>query len=155
MTAPVTAPVTWCPSGQPDAPEAVVLGVRSGPAGEVSYLAEPVPAAEVLGEIPEGIEPTRVLRFATHCFVGCMNRRGDDCSLVERVVTIAPTDPGSSVPRCHLRPRCQWWAQSGVLACHRCPAVSTAIRVDDPLAVLVADPATTQAQLDGWIAESS
>lgn len=143
----------WCPSGEAHAPESVVLGVRSGEGGQVAYLADPVPAAEVLGSIPAGIEPTRVLRFASHCVSACAHRRGNDCSLVERVIAAVPRDEARTVPRCHLRAQCKWWQQSGVDACHRCPAVATTHYADDALATLVADPATTPAQLEAWIAE--
>ncbi|MDQ2846765.1 MAG: hypothetical protein M3Y77_10545 [Actinomycetota bacterium] len=145
---------SWCPSGEARAPEAVVLGVRSGADGRVTYLAEPIPASEVLGDIPEGIEPTRILRFASHCVSTCANRRGEDCALVDRVLAV-PTDEVGSVPRCHLRGQCQWWRQRGVAACHRCPAVATANHTDDELANLVADPNTTLDQLETWIAESA
>ncbi|MFC1419078.1 hypothetical protein [Streptacidiphilus cavernicola] len=148
------APVTWCPSGTPDRPESVVLGVRSGPEGQVVYLETPVPAAEVLGAVPEGIAPTRVLRFASHCVPECANRVGTDCGLIERIRTV-PSGPTASatasVPRCHLRPHCTWWHQAGVEACHRCPAVTTLNSPDDELTTLVADPATTPEQLREWI----
>lgn len=143
---------TWCPSGEAHAPESVVLGVRSGQDGSVVYLADPVPASEVLGEVPEGVEPRRLLRFASHCVSGCANRRGEDCTLVERVLSRPPAPETTQVPRCHLRQRCQWWTQTGVAACLRCPAVSTRHHADDELAELVADPATTKEQLDAWVA---
>ncbi|MYS63284.1 hypothetical protein GTW66_03885 [Streptomyces sp. SID5473] len=147
-------PVTWCPSGRPDRPESQVLGVRSGEDGKVVYLERPMPAAEVLGAVPEGIEPTRVLRFASHCVSACVHRRGNDCTLVERVGVLPAAGEARSVPRCHLRSRCQWWQQTGVSACHRCPAVATAVLQEDTLTTLVADPATTLEQLDEWIAQS-
>ncbi|MFE5210078.1 hypothetical protein [Streptomyces sp. NPDC056600] len=142
---------TWCPSGDPHAPEAVALGVRSGQDGGVVYLADPVPASQVLGMVPEGVEPRRVLRFASHCASNCVNRRGDDCTLVERVLA-APAATATAVPRCHLRAQCQWWSQTGVEACRRCPAVSTLHLAGDRLGELVADPSTTREQLDEWIA---
>lgn len=149
----VTEPVqTWCPSGTPTAPEAVVLGVRDNADGRVTYLADPVPAAEVLGQIPEGIEPTRVLRFASHCTTNCLNRRGSECGLVDRVVAAAPPPATSTVPRCHLRAQCQWWVQRGVAACGQCPAVSTAVSIDDERTTLVADPNTTLEQVESWMA---
>jgi hypothetical protein len=147
--------ITWCPSGTPKAPEAVVLGVRSGPEGTVSYLAEPVPATEVLGEIPEGIEPARVLRFASHCTSRCPNRRGSDCQLVERIVTAAVPVTSPVVPRCHLRPQCQWWQQKGVAACQQCPSVATLFPAADERMTIIADPNTTLEQLQAWIAESA
>ncbi|MEU3566930.1 hypothetical protein AB0E96_00650 [Kitasatospora sp. NPDC036755] len=145
---------SWCPSGDAHAPEAVVLGVRSGADGQVTYLADPVPAADVLGAVPEGISPTRVLRFASHCVSNCINREGDSCTLVDRVLTVPSTAEARAVPRCHLRAQCQWWRQRGVDACHRCPAVSTSHYQDDELSELVADPATTPEQLAAWIAET-
>ncbi|WP_244316101.1 hypothetical protein [Streptomyces albidochromogenes] len=131
-----------------------MLGVRSGEDGHVVYLDGPVAAAEVLGVVPAGIEPTRVLRFASHCVSACAHRRGNDCTLVERVRTLPSAREERSVPRCHLRGRCQWWQQAGVSACHRCPAVTTATFREDTLATLVADPATTPEQLTAWIAAS-
>lgn len=143
----------WCPSGKADAPESVVLGVRSGEGGEVVYLADPVPAGDVLPVVPKDVEPTRVLRFASHCVSDCLHRRGNDCTLVERVVS-TPADENRSVPRCHLRTHCKWWMQTGVAGCRRCPAIATAVVEDDDLGLLVADPGTTQEQLDAWIARA-
>ncbi|WP_369260996.1 hypothetical protein [Streptomyces sp. R35] len=145
-------PVTWCPSGEAHRPESVVLGVRSGENNQVVYLADPVPAADVLGAIPEGIAPNRVLRFASHCVSDCANRIGEACGLIERIRVVPSETTASAVPRCHLRPHCKWWNQAGVEACHRCPAVSTLNSRDDELVALVADPSTTREQLDGWIA---
>ncbi|MFJ5551868.1 hypothetical protein [Streptomyces sp. NPDC093225] len=144
--------VSWCPSGEAHRPESVVLGVRSGENGQVVYLAEPVPAADVLATIPEGIAPNRVLRFASHCVSECANRVGDACGLIDRIETLPVPEAGGAVPRCHLRPRCKWWGQAGVDACHRCPAVSTLNPRDDRLAELVADPDTTLEQLEEWMA---
>jgi hypothetical protein len=144
--------VTWCPSGDAHRPESVVLGVRSGENGEVVYLADPVPAADVLGGIPEGIAPNRVLRFASHCVSDCANRIGTSCGLIERIRTVPSEPTASAVPRCHLRPHCKWWNQVGVDACHRCPAVTTLNSPEDELTALVADPSTTREQLDSWIA---
>ena len=145
-------PVTWCPSAPADRPESVVLGVRSGEDGRITYLAEPIPAAEVLGAIPAGIAPTRVLRFASHCVSECGNRIGTACGLVERIRAVPSETDSAAVPRCHLRPRCTWWNQVGVEACLRCPAVTTMGSPDDALTALVADPATTREQLEEWIA---
>ncbi|MFJ7125533.1 hypothetical protein [Streptomyces sp. NPDC098101] len=141
---------TWCPSGSPAAPEAVVLGVRSGQDGEVVYLADPVPARDVLPVVPKDVEPTRVLRFASHCVSNCLHRRGNDCTLVERVA-VTPADENRNVPRCHLRAHCKWWAQVGVDGCRRCPAVATTVVEGDDLGALVADPRTTREQLDAWM----
>ncbi|MFF5389588.1 MULTISPECIES: hypothetical protein [unclassified Streptomyces] len=143
----------WCPSGRPDAPEAVVLGVRSGRGGEVVYLADPVPARDVLPVVPKDVEPTRVLRFASHCVSDCLHRRGNDCTLVERVAA-TPADEDRNVPRCHLRAHCKWWAQIGVDGCRRCPAVATTVVEGDDLGALVADPGTTREQVEEWTARA-
>jgi hypothetical protein len=145
--------VSWCPSGMSDRPESIVLGVRSGEDGGIVYLADPVPAAEVMDLVPEGIEPRRILRFASHCESSCANRLGDACGLVDRIVAVPGPPQATVVPRCHLRAHCKWWQQVGVDACHRCPAVSTLTLADDELSNLVADPSTTREQLDAWIAE--
>lgn len=144
--------VRWCPSGAMDKPESIVLGVRSQDDGSVAYLDEPVPAAEVLSLVPEGIEPRRILRFASHCESSCANRVGSECGLIQRISAVPAPPHAATVPRCHLRTKCKWWNQVGVEACHRCPAVSTLMLADDELGNLVADPATTQEQLDAWIA---
>ena len=89
--------VSWCPSGLADRPESVVLGVRSGEDGDVAYLAEPVPAHEVMSLIPEGIEPRRVLRFASHCESDCRQRVGDTCGLVTRVTAMPGPRPKMSM----------------------------------------------------------
>lgn len=149
------AGTTWCPSGLPDRPESVVLGVRSGEDGSVGYLAEPLPAADVIGLVPEGIEPRRILRFASHCEESCRQRVGSECGLVNRIVLASPAPTAAAVPRCHLRARCKWWQQIGVDACHRCPAVASLTLADDELGNLVADPATTEEQLNAWIAAAA
>ncbi|MGW3150702.1 hypothetical protein ACWDG1_39880 [Streptomyces sp. NPDC001177] len=146
--APGGARTAWCPSGAAYAPESVVLGVRAGTDGRVSYLAEPVPAAEVLPLVPPDIEPRRVLRFASHCVAECVNRRGTDCTLIERVVAAYPAAASGPLPQCHLRADCKWWAQAGIAACRRCPAIATRHRTDEELATLVADPATTLDRID-------
>lgn len=148
---------SWCPSGDPNAPETVVLGVQSYERGEVTYLAQPIPAAEALSLVPEGIAPSRILRFASHCDAKCSNRVGDDCGLINRMLAIpvAAAESGeAAVPRCHLRAHCKWWEQVGTQACLRCPAVSTLHSANDEFGELVANPATTKEQLDAWIAEN-
>ncbi|QMU77166.1 hypothetical protein GXW83_17085 [Streptacidiphilus sp. PB12-B1b] len=134
--------MTWCPSGRADAAESVVLGVHATP-GQLTYLAAPIPARDALSLVPEDISPTRVLRFASHCVSGCGNREGSHCTLMDRVAALPAQADSASVPRCHLRPNCQWWRQSGVEACHRCPQVVTTVTVDDDLGNLVSNPRTT------------
>lgn len=113
----------WCPSGSAYAPESLVLAIRDGLDGPPAYLPAPRPTAEALAELPEGVEPRRVLRLASHCVPHCLNREGDTCTLATRL-TAAPR-PAAPPPPCHLRPRCTWWTQSGPPACRACPGVST------------------------------
>jgi hypothetical protein len=138
--------VTWCPSGSAHKPESVVLGVRAEP-DRLTYLAAPLPARDALGMVPDDISPTRVLRFASHCVAECANRRGNDCTLVERVATLPADAESPGLPRCHLRPHCQWWQQSGPEACRRCPHVVTTVLAEDGLMNLVSDPLATPAQV--------
>lgn len=145
----------WCPSGTPDAPESVVLGVHAGPTEDLGYLDSPVPAKDVTGLFPPDIDPARVLRFASHCRDSCAHRRGTECSLISRITALGDTSDDHTVPQCHLRPRCKWWDQAGLQACRRCPFVTRAARADDPRAVLIADPDTTQEQLDAYIDRTS
>jgi hypothetical protein len=143
----------WCPSGDPSLPETMVLGVQSYERGEVTYLAEPIPAADAIAMVPEGIAPTRILRFASHCSSTCGHRDGPDCTLIKRIMTIpAAEKENASVPRCHLRTHCKWWDQVGMEACKRCPAVSTMHAATDQFGEMIANPATTQEELDAWIA---
>jgi hypothetical protein len=144
--------VGWCPSGLPDRPESVVLGVRSGADGRTVYLADPVPAAQAAHLAPEGAQPRRVLRFASHCESACPNRVGESCGLVDRIVALPDPAVGEAIPPCHLRAQCRWWQQTGVLACHRCPAASLLTLAGDRRVTPVADPATTIEQLEAWIA---
>ncbi|MEU6777071.1 hypothetical protein [Streptomyces sp. NPDC046759] len=131
--------VAWCPSAKPDRPEAVVLGVHADSEG-LTYLETPVPAAEATAMLPPDVLPTRVLRFAGHCYAECAQRVGDSCGLVTKVALHAPTATAANLPRCHLRPRCKWWRQVGVDACHRCPLVVHDVREDEELAKRIADP---------------
>ncbi|MDH6132924.1 hypothetical protein P3T37_002310 [Kitasatospora sp. MAA4] len=131
--------VAWCPSAKPDRPEAVVLGIHADSDG-LTYLDTPVPAAEAVALLPPDVIPTRVLRFAGHCYASCHQRIGDSCGLVTKTALHAPAVEDSSLPRCHLRPRCKWWQQTGADACRRCPLVVHDVRVDDELSMRIANP---------------
>jgi hypothetical protein len=133
---------TWCPSAPADRPEAVLLGVHAGSDG-LSYLDAPVPAAEALAMVPEGVEATTFMRFAAHCTRACGHHTGTGCGLVTKVALAAPTVHDHRLPRCHLRGQCQWWRQTGVTACRRCPLVRTELAEAqaDELTHKLADPA--------------
>jgi hypothetical protein len=129
---------TWCPSSPPDRPESVVLGVHDG--STVTYLAMPIPAREALEMVPPGVEPRDVIRFASFCDQACRHRVGTDCGLVTKVAVAAPVADDPSLPRCHLRPRCQWWRQSGIEACRRCSLIQTAVYEPDEQLRRIGDP---------------
>lgn len=114
----------WCPNGAARAPESVVLGVRSGVDGQVTYLADPVPASAVLDQVPTDIEPHRLLRFASHCSAACTHHSPDHCTLAERTVATPTPAAPAAAPHCHLRVDCRWWRQTGLAACVRCPALT-------------------------------
>ena len=141
--------VLWCPSGAPGEPEAVVLGVRSGPGGALAYVDTPVPAATAVEIVPAGIDPTRVLRFASHCVDACAHWQRGACSLVDKIVAAEPGTDADTVPRCPLRARCRWWHQHGPAACARCPLVQTFVAADETDRQHLADPTTHPADLTG------
>ncbi|WNI27199.1 hypothetical protein [Streptomyces sp. ITFR-16] len=90
--------------------------------GQVTYLADPVPASVVLDQVPTDIEPHRLLRFASHCSAACTHHSADHCTLAER--TVAAPAPAGPAPHCHLRRACRWWHQTGPAACAHCPALT-------------------------------
>lgn len=106
--------------------ESVVLAVRDGLDGPPAYLPAPRPAADAIAGLPDGAEPRRLLRLASHCVPHCRNRAGDTCTLATRLTKPPrPAPPAAALPPCHLRPSCKWWTQSGPAACGACPDVST------------------------------
>jgi hypothetical protein len=133
-------PTTWCPSAPPNRAESVVLGVHVGRPEGLVYLGNPVPAADAVTEIPADVTPASVVRFAAHCDQACAHRLGRDCGLVSKVAAAAPSTEAHALPRCHLRPNCQWWVQVGPDACRRCPLVTTVVYQDDELMKRVSDP---------------
>ncbi|AUG75303.1 hypothetical protein CFP65_0329 [Kitasatospora sp. MMS16-BH015] len=151
LDTPAEAAPLWCPSGHGREAESVVLGVRSQDDGGLTYLAEPMPAAEALALVPAGIEPTRVLRFASHCESGCAHRAGPECTLITKLRTLPPKAADAPLPHCHLRHHCKWWNQAGADACGRCPAVATTILSTETTVSRAADPSVTPEQLRAWI----
>ncbi len=119
----------FCPSAQPLLGNSLVLGTvnRLGGKPSVTLLEHPVKVTEgtILAFAGGQIRPTDVFRFAAPCEqCGCNNWSGSSCRVAERLVQILPA-VGSELPRCKLRPVCQWFAQEGGAACVRCPQVQT------------------------------
>ncbi len=131
-----------CPSGQPDHPDAQVLGVvNPTPEGpRVAYVAGRVPVTEDLLALAGDLPPNRVMRFASKCIEGgCLHFDGQDCQLAKRIVS--RLDPVvDALPPCAIRRTCRWFAQEGGAACSRCPQVVTVTTKHEPDLVAVALP---------------
>jgi len=117
----------FCPSAQPDWPEAVILGVVLGTAERprlvhLNVLADATPERMALAT---PATPTEVYRLASPCIANrCPHFDGADCHIAKRVV--AHVEPESDrLPACLLRPICRWWHQEGRDACVRCSQVVT------------------------------
>lgn len=126
-SAPDLATMPLCPSGRPDAGEAVVFGVVGGTAAgpQVGYLTEPVPVNEAILALSGSVEPTEIFRMASTCAGhGCKHFDGSSCRLAVRIVEQLPPVV-EALPACQIRPHCRWWQQEGKAACRRCPQVVT------------------------------
>lgn len=116
-----------CPSAQPGWTDAIAIGVVGGTADgpEVSHFPAALPITPDLLRLAEPVTPAEVFRFAAPCLTrGCQHYKGEACHLVARVVSTLG-EAVDDLPRCAIRPRCQWWRQEGPLACRRCPQIVT------------------------------
>jgi hypothetical protein len=134
-----------CPSAQPDMDDAVAFGVIGGSADapRVQYLRRPLPVVPELLALADPVEATEVFRFAAPCAESaCQHYQDHRCQLASRVTALIE---GSSfgVPRCGIRPRCRWWREQGVAACHRCPVIVTKRYAASPLMRDAAGPVPT------------
>ncbi|WP_248277643.1 hypothetical protein [Brasilonema sp. UFV-L1] len=121
----VTMPL--CPSGRPEADEAVVFGVVGGTlaAPQVGYLTEAVPVSEDVLALSGSVEPTEIFRIASSCAGhDCKHFDGSRCRLAMRIVEQLPPVV-EALPACQIRSHCRWWQQEGKAACQRCPQVVT------------------------------
>ena len=128
-SAPRRETTRFCPSAQPSLGNSMVLGTvnRLGAEPSITLLEHPVKVTEgtILAFGGSHVRPTDVFRFAAPCEqCGCNNWSGSSCRVAERLVQILPAS-SSELPRCKLRPVCQWFAQEGGAACVRCPQVRT------------------------------
>jgi hypothetical protein len=111
----------------PQAEGAVAFGVvdHTLPVPEVAYLESLVPVDPDLLAMAQPLRPTEIFRFTAPCQMeACSHWSGEECKLAERVVRLVPAVT-ASLPRCHIRARCRWYAQVGRIACGRCPTVVT------------------------------
>lgn len=118
---------TSCPSAQPGMPGARVIGVvrHDHETPDVEYLPESLPITTELLELASPLLPTEIFRFAASCQQSaCAHWEQSQCSLVERMVGLIPTN-ALTLPRCAARATCQWYAQRRASACRVCPLVVT------------------------------
>lgn len=131
-----------CPSARADAPDAMVIGVVSGPVGEprVWPLEHPVPVTEAILDSTAPLPATRVLRISAACLQEeCRHFAGNQCAFAAKVVRLLP-EVTDALPACGVRSRCRWFAQEGAAACLRCPQVVTQDVNPSPPMALAADP---------------
>lgn len=119
--------MTDCPSSRPDMEGARVFGIVGGMADapQVSYLRQPVPAADLPPAETAPIRLTRFLRFGGGCVQGdCVHFDGAECRLgaaVARIGAGIAERPGF----CALRKSCRWYAERGFAACRGCSRIVT------------------------------
>ncbi len=122
-----SAPVTLCPSSQPDREGAIAFGIIVGTVDDprLVHLETPQPVTDELLAMAEPVTPAEMFRFANSCEEkGCAHYEGTRCRLAERIIEHLP--PVAEVlPPCQIRASCRWWQQEGKEACYRCPQVVT------------------------------
>jgi hypothetical protein len=131
-----------CPSARPDQDGAQVFGIVGGSVVEprVGYLETAVPATTELLATSSPVTPEEVFRISGACAQdACVHFEGGGCSLGSRLVSLGMPVVGKA-PRCAVRSTCRWWAENGVSACLRCPAVVTRDVAPTQEAVSVAGP---------------
>jgi len=122
---PRSAEPLLCPSAEPTAIGAVVLGVICGSSGasRLRYLAAPLRVTDEILALSEPVLPDEVMRFAAPCVEhACQHFDGTNCRLAAKTATLL-SPVNDTRPRCYLRPRCRWWRQEGDAVCLRCPMV--------------------------------
>ncbi|WP_293679289.1 hypothetical protein [uncultured Phenylobacterium sp.] len=121
-----------CPSAQPDMQDARIFGVIAGTPDEprVAYLKKKAQVTPEMLEQLDGLDPTRVFRYAARCENGrCAQYEGGRCSLAQRIVTqLSPVV--SDLPSCQIRDTCRWFVEEAGAACLRCPQVVTRVPSD-------------------------
>jgi hypothetical protein len=124
-----------CPSAQPDAEEARIIGIVEGTAEkpQVAYLQKGVAVSAEMSVPPPGISATRIFRFSGKCVGSACGQFGDGQCQLGKTITqmLAPTV--DELPACTIRATCRWFAENGRDACLRCPQVMTNILPNDPV----------------------
>jgi hypothetical protein len=115
-----------CPSA-PCRPGAKVIGVV-GPGPRVGYIEPPLPVdSEFVESASANGPPEQRFRFADECVsCGCQWWDGARCGVSDAALELRSAERTSQdLPRCGIRPRCQWFAQNGRAACEVCPLIVT------------------------------
>lgn len=107
--------------------EARIFGLRAGSLEEprTAYLERGLDVKDSEVDLPEGVAPTEVFRFAARCEEGgCSHFNGKRCTLAARLrETLPPV--AKTLPPCSIRDTCRWYAEEGEAICFRCPQVVT------------------------------
>ena len=113
-----------CPSARCE-PDALLIGVV-GTSGRVGHLTPAVPVDDsFVTKAREGRAPEKRFRFAQPCVERqCRHWTGSRCGVIDAALS-RDLESQESLPRCGIRPRCRWFAQSGAAACRVCPLVVT------------------------------
>ena len=114
-----------CPSA-PAKVGATILGIVSAD-GSISYLKDSVVATdEFITTVGASGTPETRFRFSSHCEEGgCKQWLDGRCTVPERAAEFLPVPDDATLPRCSIRARCRWFAQSGRDACTICPLIVT------------------------------
>jgi hypothetical protein len=130
-----------CPSARPSQRDAGIIGIVLGDVAEPRVAYTPgVVAPNLSPNLPEGVEPTEVFRFAAPCArAACRHFQESKCQLASKVASNLQAVV-SEPPPCAIRLSCRWWQQEGVAACLRCPQIVTDTYRPSELLRQTADP---------------
>jgi hypothetical protein len=106
-------------------PGSQLLGIV-GPDGTVAPVQPPLSIDATFVQRAHAASPRPPesrFRFAGPCETdGCQQWTGERCSIAAAVARCAERSPAPDrLPRCAIRPSCQWFAQEGTAACKICP----------------------------------
>lgn len=109
---------------------AFLIGVI-GSKGKVAAYLNPAPRIdkEFVKKAHQGRVPEQRFRFASPCQESaCVHWTGNKCGIIDHAKSAAQetqTDIGTKklLPKCAVRSKCRWFAQTGSDACHVCPHV--------------------------------
>jgi len=107
-----------------------VIGVVNAD-GTVGYIRDRLEASSAFLEAAAEVGPPELrYRFSAPCQQSACGQWHDGCcTLPGRLAALVPSEEqrgdDDRLPRCAIRARCRWFAQSGADACGICPVVGT------------------------------